>query len=373
MARVHVDALVAALGLGRKKCIIVDLDGTLWPGVLAETGSPFAWDPAVSGTFSYVGLYFGLHEALLCLKRRGLVLACVSKNDEATVRELWTYPDHYPKSRLLTPDDFVTWRVNWNDKVENIRSIAEELGFALDTFLFIDDHPVERDRVRRRLPEVEVWGEDPFALRRRLLDDPRLQLPRITAEAAARSDLVKAQLGRQQLRADTMDESAYVASLAISCRIERVTATDRLGRISELFARTTQFNTNGRKFPVAELQALIAAPQARVFAIEVADRFGDHGLVGAAVIDAGEISGLVMSCRVLGLGIEHEFMRHIIASFAEEARPDGPDPVLSGEIVETSRNIPVRHIFRDHGFARDADGRWRLRIDRASNRDRAVA
>ncbi len=93
------------------------------------------------------------------------------------------------EDRLLTPDDFVTWRVNWNDKVDNIRSIADELGFALDTFLFIDDHPVERDRVRQRLPEVEVWGEDPFSLRRRLLNDPRLQLPVITEEAAARSTI----------------------------------------------------------------------------------------------------------------------------------------------------------------------------------------
>ena len=169
---------------GARNASIVDLDGTLWPGVLAETGSPFAWTPEISGVFSYVGLYFGLHEALLCLKKRGIVLACVSKNDEATVRELWKYPDNYPRDRLLTPDDFVTWRVNWNDKVENIRSIAEELGFALDTFLFIDDHPVERDRVRQRLPEVEVWGEDPFSLRRMLLSDPRLQVPVITEESA---------------------------------------------------------------------------------------------------------------------------------------------------------------------------------------------
>ena len=188
IAEKHIDALVTVMGIGRKKCVILDLDGTLWPGVLAETGSPFAWTPEISGAFSFIGLYFGLHEALLWLKKRGIVLACVSKNDEATVRELWKYPDHYPTQRLLTPDDFVTWRVNWDDKVGNIRSIAEELGFALDTFLFIDDNPVERDRVRQRLPEVEVWGEDPFSLRRRLLNDPRLQIPVVTAEAASRSD-----------------------------------------------------------------------------------------------------------------------------------------------------------------------------------------
>jgi predicted enzyme involved in methoxymalonyl-ACP biosynthesis len=107
-----------------------------------------------------------------------------------------------------------------------------------------------------------------------------------------------------------------------------------------------------------------------VFTIEVAGRFGDHGLVGAAVIAAGEIVGLVMSCRVLGLGVEHAFMRHIIASLGDEQRPDAGDLVLSGEIVETPRNIPVRHIFRDHGFVRDTDGRWHLRLAGA---DRAVA
>jgi len=356
MARVHLDALSVVLGLDRKKCVIVDLDGTLWPGVLAETGSPFAWDPAVGGAFSYVGYYFGLHEALLCLKRRGIVLSCVSKNDEATVRDLWKYPDHYPRSRLLTLDDFVTWRVNWNDKVENIRSIAAELGFALDAFLFIDDHPVERDRVRHRLPEVEVWGEDPFALRRLLLCDPRLQLPRITEESASRTDLVKAQLGRQHLRAEVMDESDYVASLQIACRTERVSKPDRLDRISELFQRTTQFNTTGRKFAIAELSALIADSGARLYSIEVTDRFGDHGLVGAAVIERGEFLSLVLSCRVLGLGVEHTFMRHII----RELRADYS--FLSGRIIETSRNIPVRNIFRDHGFACGEGGRWRLEL-----------
>ena len=356
MARAHVDAMMVALGIGRKKCVIVDLDGTLWPGVLAETGSPFAWDPAISGTFSYVGLYFGLHEALLSLKRRGIVLACVSKNDEATVRELWKYPDHYPKNRLLTPDDFVTWRVNWHDKVENIRSIAGELGFALDTFLFIDDHPIERDRVRQRLPEVEVWGEDPFALRRRLLDDPRLQVPRVTAESAGRTELVKAQLDRQHLRADIVNEGDYLASLQIQCRIERVAGDDKLPRISELFARTTQFNATGRKFAVTDLKALLATPGAHVFAIEVSDRFGDHGLVGAAVIESGEFTGLVMSCRVLGLGVEHTFMTHIIGALGAEHR------VLTARVIETPRNSPVRNIYRDNGFVRGEDGQWRLDV-----------
>jgi FkbH-like protein len=352
VARTHLDALSIVLGIDRKKCVIVDLDGTLWPGVLAETGSPFAWDATISGTFSYVGLYFGLHEALLCLKQRGIVLACVSKNDEATVRELWKYPDHYPRKRLLTPDDFVTWRVNWNDKVTNIRSIADEIGFALESFLFIDDHPIERDRVRQRLPEVEVWGEDPFALRRALLNDPRLQLPRITEEAAARTDLVKSQLGRQRFRTETLDENAYVASLHVQCNIERVSCDTKLDRIAELFARTTQFNTTGRKFAVGELKSLLADPNVRIFSMYISDRFGDHGLVGAAVVDHGDIVVLVLSCRVLGLGVEHKFLQHIVAALTSDGQ------TLRGRIIATSRNIPVRHVYRDNGFVLDQDGVW---------------
>ncbi len=350
LARTHIDHLVTVLGIGRKKCVIVDLDGTLWPGVLAETGSPFAWTPEISGTFSYVGLYFGLHEALLCLKKRGIVLACVSKNDEATVRELWKYPDTYPKQRLLTPDDFVTWRVNWNDKVENIRSIAEELGFALDSFLFIDDHPVERDRVRQRLPEIEVWGEDPFSLRRMLLNDPRLQMPVITEESSMRTTLVKAQLERQHFKAEALDEKQYLASLQIECRIERMTKDTKLARFEELFQRTTQFNTTGRKFPVSELAGLLARESAHLFSLHVSDRFGDHGLTGGAVIVDGEILGLVMSCRILGMGIEHRFLRHIMDEVQE---------TLTARMIETPRNIPVRNIYKDNGFIQVAPGLWR--------------
>lgn len=353
LSSTHIDALVTVLGIGRKKCIILDLDGTLWPGVLAETGSPFAWSPEISGIFSYIGLYFGLHEALLCLKERGIVLACVSKNDEATVKELWKYPHHYPTKNLLTLSDFVTYRINWDDKVSNIRSIAGELGFGLDTFLFIDDHPVERDRVRQRLPEVEVWGEDPFALRRLLLNDPRLQLPVITEEAATRSIKVKAQLERQHLRDEIINEQDYVSSLNIQCKIDCLRdSKSRLDRVAELFQRTTQFNTTGRQFTIDELGEYIASRDSEVIVMNVSDKFGDHGLVGACVIKNGDIMGLAISCRVLGMGVEHSFMEYIITNLKSS------NEHIVGKIISTPRNIPVRNIYRDHGFIEKNEGEW---------------
>ncbi len=353
-ARAHMDVLGVVMALDRKKCVILDLDGTLWPGVLAETGAPFAWSPEVSGQYSYVGLWFGIHEALKSLKRRGILLACVSKNDEAVVRELWRYDQHYPVERLLTRDDFVTWRVNWQDKAANIASIAEELGFARDAFLFVDDHPVERERVRQALPEVEVWGEDLYGLRRQLLADPRLQVPSISGEAAQRTDLVKAQLAREQQRTTAGGKAEFLASLELVASFEQPTDAPTLERVAELFARTTQFNTTGRQFSSGELAQ--AAVEGRVFSARAKDRFGDYGLVAGCVVEAGEIAAFAMSCRVIGLDVEHRFMAHVLDCLA-----DAHLEVL-GRIVETSRNGPVRNLYADAGFAFDGHV-WRKPLE----------
>jgi len=355
-ARAHMDALSVLLGLDAKKCVILDLDGTLWPGVLAETGAPFAWTPEISGLYSYVGLWFGLHEALLALKRRGVLLACVSKNDEALVRELWRYPDHYPKDRLLTLDDFVTVRINWEDKAANVRSIADELGFALDAFVFVDDHPVERERVRSALPGVEVLGEDPFALRRALLTDPRLQSARVTGESAARTTLVKSQLDRDRQRTSAADADSFLTSLEVVCSFDQPTDAERLTRVCELFQRTTQFNTTGAAFSLAQLMRRAEAGE--VFIAHASDRFGDYGLVAAAVVDGGEIIAFAMSCRVIGLRVEHRFLTHVLDALSAE------HAAVQGRIIPTARNGPVRHLYADNGFS-ETDGMWRLELRRA--------
>jgi len=159
-----------------------------------------------------------------------------------------------------------------------------------------------------------------------------------------------AQGGRRR-QAQAVDENSYIASLQITTRIERATTKAKFDRIEELFRRTTQFNATGRVFTVPQLQELAAAANARVFALHVADRFADHGLVGAAVVADGEITGLVMSCRVLGMGIEHAFVQHVLeASGAKQ---------ITATIVPTARNIPVRNIYRDNGFVLEDANVWR--------------
>jgi FkbH-like protein len=360
-AKAHMDALVAATALDQKKCIIVDLDGLLWPGILAETGSPFAWTEEISGPYSYVGLYFGLHDALLTAKKRGILLACVSKNDEDTVRRLWLYEPHYGAADLLTPNDFITWRVNWNNKVDNIRSISEELGLALSSFIFIDDSKIECERVRRQLPQIEVWNESPFFLRRRILTDPRIQSPHKTIQSGLRTELTRAKLNRQAARGQAIDEEQFIASLELETKVEVLNSEEKLARVAELFERTTQFNTTNKKYTVAELYALLRDPAAHIFVMHVRDRFGDHGLVGAAVIRNREITGLVLSCRVLGIGIENKFVQYILTVLSSDKTV-----VLTATIVETDRNMPVRNIFKDNDFAFE-NGTWKIIIGNASD------
>ena len=272
------------------------------------------------------------------------------------MRALRKFESHYSHKLLLTPDDFVTWRVNWDNKVDNIRAIADELGLALESFLFLDDNPVERDRVRQRLPEVEVWGDDPFALRRRLLNDPRLQVPRLTGESALRTEHTKAQIGRQSARAASASESDFLATLDLEVRVEELAPGADTGRIVELFQRTTQFNTTGAKFTAAELGESLTRPGAHIYAAHVRDRFGDHGLAGAAVLRDGEIAGFALSCRVLGLGVEHRFLQHILSELSKE------EDSVAARIIPTARNNPVRNLYRDNGFASEADGVWRRRL-----------
>lgn len=180
IANEQLDILVSALGLDARKCVVVDLDGTLWPGKLAETGSPFALDSppghflAELGAWGFAGLYRGIHEALRALKNRGILLACVSRNDEDVVKKLWRYPKRFDET-MLTLQDFDAYRINRDEKVDNILSIATELNLHPSALAVVDGDPVEREKIAGLLPDVLVMGDNPFAIRWELLANPFLQ------------------------------------------------------------------------------------------------------------------------------------------------------------------------------------------------------
>jgi FkbH-like protein len=226
------------------------------------------------------------------------------------------------------------------------------LGFAPQAFIFIDDDTVERERVRQRMPEIEVWGDDLFALRRRLLNDPRLQVPQITAESRARTELMRANLQRRTVYINGISEDDFIASLSVETRFEHIAERAMLPRVVELFQRITQFNTTGIKLSVPQLESLLGDNSANVFGAYVKDRFADHGMVGAAVVRNTEILGLVLSCRVLGMGVEHRFLQHLVTMLAAD------HATISGRIIETPRNAPVRNFYRDNGFSLE-QGTWR--------------
>jgi FkbH-like protein len=354
LAREHVGMMIALKGLGRRKCVVIDLDGTLWPGVLADTESPFAWTPDLSGAFSFVGLYFGIHEALKALASRGILLACVSKNDESVVRKLWTYGPEYPTERLLTLDDFVAYRINWQEKVDNLRALSEELNIGLDAMVFVDDNPVEREKVARYLPSVMVLGDNPFVLRRQLLTSPYLQVPTVTAEARGRAEMVKAQMAREHERRSAVNASEFLPSLGLTCEIARLGIGDDLDRAHELVLRTNQFNTTARRYGRHELDAAVARPDGRVYTLRVADRFADYGLVGVCVVEGPNIALVVVSCRVLGLGVEDVFLRSVLRDL------QSVHAAVEGRIAPSDRNLPCRNLFRNNGFTEVGEHGWRL-------------
>jgi FkbH-like protein len=352
LARELVRMLRVVRGHARKKCVVVDLDGTLWPSVLADTGEPFAGQPSFD-TYPYAA-FWGLHSALKALQARGILLCCVSKNDEAVVRKLMRYQG-VPDGFFLTLDDFASYRINWDEKVDNIRALARELNIGVDSLVFIDDNPIERAKVERYLPEVWVLGGEPLRVRHALLTDPRLDVAARTEEAQRRHDMTRGQLARDRER-DALDPGEFLAGLQMELTVERVRPGDPLERVHELVQRTNQLNTTGKRFERSELAALVADADARVLQLQAKDRFVDYGTVGVAITQGNCVELFLLSCRVLGLGVEPNVLdaaiRELEVRFAE----------VHGRFVATDRNQPARNLFRDQGFHRREDGVYSLRL-----------
>lgn len=351
------------LGLTRK-CVVVDLDNTLWGGIVGEDGvAGVQLGPDAPGN-----AFVAFQRELERLWRRGVLLAICSKNNEDDALAVF---ERHP-GMALTLSHFACRRIDWQPKAQNIREIAQELNIGLDSLVFLDDNPVERAKVRAELPQVLTveLPSDPARYRAVLADLGVFDTLALTEEDRQRNQQYAAQNARRAF-ATEYDASGgaleeYLAGLGMTVEIQPVT-DDTLPRVAQLTAKTNQFNLTTKRYSETRLNEMSAGGY-RIYSMRVVDRFGDNGIVGVAICDARdgavwEIDSLLLSCRVMGRGVESA----LLAFLADEARRAGAARLL-GWYLPTAKNTPARNVYRDHGFAaveERADGsvRWEMSLE----------
>lgn len=354
LARSYVRFVAPQKGLTRK-CVVLDLDNTLWGGVVGEDGP----HGIKLGMTSPGSEYVEFQRFLATLPQRGLLLAVCSKNNPDDALEV--IRGH--ESMVLREDAFSAVRINWRPKPENLASIAEELNIGIDSLVFIDDNPDERELMRQLLPQVLTveMPRDPSLYRSTVEALPQIQTLAVTAEDRLRVGQYRANRQREVQRVSAGSVDDYLKSLEVTVAIAPISEA-LLPRVAQLFQKTNQFNVTTRRYDAADL-GRFAAPDSgwRCYTLKAGDRFGDHGLVAVALTRTGSeawtVDSFLMSCRVIGYGIETALM----ATIAADAVAGGATR-LDGEFIVTKKNVPARDIYERHGFSRaeTVDGleRW---------------
>jgi FkbH-like protein len=329
------------------KLIVLDLDDTLWRGIAAEHENTYLLDPAE-------GWPLGLSEALLFLKRRGVMLAIVSKNDEARIAELWA--QKVPS--YLSMNDFISRKINWKPKAENVAEVIAVANVLPRNVVFIDDNPVERAAVKAVLPDIRVLGADLYCLRRILLWSSETQVAALSSESMRRTEMVQAQIQRDASR-QTMSHEEFLASLNVRVRLYVLPdATDRrFARALELLNKTNQFNTTGKRWTRAEASEAIKSGNS-FYAFEATDKFTDYGMVGVAITSGSRVSQFVMSCRVIGLGVETSVISELGRLTAQAG-----SSTIEGLVEKTEANTPVRDLFERCGLAPAGSGKFVAKVN----------
>ena len=278
-------ALRGMLGYARK-LIIVDLDDTLWGGIVGDVG----WENLVLGGHHHRGeAYADFQQALKSMKNRGILLAIVSKNEERVALEaIRKHPE-----MILKLADFAGWRINWQDKVENILDLMTELNLGPQSTVFIDDNPVERARVRESLPEVLVpdWPQDPLFYPATLLSLRCFEVPSLSEEDLTRTTMYLSENKRRELKNTVSSLEEWLKRLAIRVRVEELHPSN-LQRATQLLNKTNQMNLSTRRMSEAELAAWAEQKHHRLWTVRVSDKFGDAGLTGIVSLDSSESQAL---------------------------------------------------------------------------------
>jgi len=338
-----VRVLAARLGRSRK-CLVLDLDNTLWGGVIGDDGL----NGIVLGQGSALGEGFLAVQAYAkALSQRGVILAVSSKNDEANA---WEPFDKHPEM-ILRRSDIACLVANWDDKAANIRLIAQRLNIGLDSLVFLDDNPFERTRVREALPMVAVpeVPDEPALVPDILSGAGYFEAVALTDEDRARTQQYRGNAEREALREGVNDLGGYLKSLQMRLIWGRFDEANK-PRIVQLINKTNQFNLTTRRYTGADYDAFVQDPQILGLHMRLIDRFGDNGLIAVVI---GKVEGEVlridswlMSCRVLG----REMEAATLVLLADEARKRGLGRLI-GEYLPTAKNGMVRDLYKRLGFA----------------------
>ena len=324
------------------KLVLVDLDDTLWRGVAAEE--------AEVSSMASEGWPLGFAEALMFLKRRGVLLGIVSKNDETRVRDIW----RRIYGTRISLEDFAAVKINWRPKAENIEEILAQVNLLPKSVVFIDDNPVERAAVKAAFPEIRVLGPNPYLWRRILLWSPETQVATITAESAARTEMVQKQVQREEQR-QRMSREDFLASLGVRATVSEFasTADRRFPRTLELINKTNQFNTTGKRWALQECESFFR-DGGSVFVLEVTDQYTAYGLVGVLLVRGDHIVQFVMSCRVVGMDVEIAAVSGVLQTLGERGIIE-----YGASLEITSANLLCRDLWERCGFAAAGEGRYR--------------
>ncbi|ADV84270.1 HAD-IIIC family phosphatase [Terriglobus saanensis] len=345
-APLYAEALAPLLAahLGRsRKCLVLDLDNTLWGGVIGDDG--------VEGIQLGHGhaegeAFLAFHQFCLRLRDRGILLAVCSKNEEAAA--LPPFSQH-PET-LLRREHFAAFYANWQDKPTNLRTIAHHLNIGLDSLVFVDDNPFERALVRRELPEVAVpeLPEDPALFAATIARAGYFESLGLTPEDLERARHYQANQSREDLRCSVTDLDGYLRSLQMELRYRPFDEAN-LQRIAQLTQKTNQFNVTTRRHTAEELRVMMQDPCTVTLQFQLRDSFGDNGTIALLIAFVRETSLVIdtwlMSCRVLGRRVEDAVLRLLV----EEAKQRQLD-LIEGEFRPTAKNTPVENLFPRLGF-----------------------
>ena len=333
------------IALKRKKCLVLDLDNTLWGGILGEDGPDGI---QIGGDYPGKAFLF-FQKGLLELSMNGVILAVCSKNNEKDVLEAWEKNPFM----VLRKEHFAACRINWQDKATNIKELAEELNIGLDSFVFVDDNPTERELVRQMLPMVAVpeFPKQPYDIPlffKSLVED-YFKVYTVTAEDRAKTEQYRANAQRNQASKAFTNYDDFLESLDIQIAIEKANEFN-LPRIAQMTQKTNQFNLTTHRYTDADLKTKIAEGW-KIWCMSVSDRFGDNGITGCLILDGNEIDTLLLSCRILGKGIEFAFVKRVLGLLK-----DGGFDSVEASYIPTAKNAQVKDFYDKCGFRCISEG-----------------